>query len=129
MDGWVEPHIRDDMVATVEKSAARADWSLSRLIAMVGIGRDRFYQWRARRGAPNRHNAPLPKEGWLLAWEKAAIVDFARAHPGEGYRRLAWMMVDEDVVAASPTSVWRVLKNAGLLAVPGVPSKKGTGFV
>ena len=129
MDGWVEPHIRDDVVATVEKSAARADWPLARLIAMVGIGRDRFYQWRARRGAPNRHNAPLPKEGWLLAWEKAAIVDFARAHPGEGYRRLAWMMVDEDVVAASPTSVWRVLKGAGLLAAPGAPSKKGTGFV
>lgn len=128
MDGWVEPHIRDDVVATVEKSAARADWPLGRLIALIGIGRDRFYQWRKRRGVPNRHNAPLPKDGWLLAWEKAAIVDFAREHPGEGYRRLAWMMVDEGVVAASPTSVWRVLKNAGLLAAPGAPSKKGTGF-
>jgi hypothetical protein len=38
-------------------------------------------------------------------------------------------MVDADVVAASPTSVWRVLKGAGLLAAAGLPSKKGTGFV
>lgn len=128
MDRWAEPAIRDDVVATIEKSAARAGWPLSRLIALVGIGRDRFYQWRQRRAVPNRHNAPLPKDGWLLAWEKAAIVDFALAHPGEGYRRLAWMMVDADVVAASPTSVWRVLKGAGLLAPAGLPSKKGTGF-
>ena len=40
------------------------------------------------------------------------------------------MMLDADVVAASPTSVWRVLHQAGLLArVNGKPSRKGTGFV
>ena len=39
-------------------------------------------------------------------------------------------MLDQDVVAASPTSVWRVLHQAGLLArVRTKPSKKGTGFV
>ena len=39
-------------------------------------------------------------------------------------------MLDADVVACSPTSVYRVLKNAGLLAgQTPVPSKKGTGFV
>jgi len=128
MKAWVEPAIRDDVVATIELSAARTGWPVARLVARVGIARDRFYQWRGRRGVPNRHNAPRPKAGWLLAWEKAAIVDFARAHPGEGYRRLAWMMVDADVVAASPTSVWRVLKGEGLLAAAGLPSKKGTGF-
>jgi putative transposase len=40
------------------------------------------------------------------------------------------MMLDEDVVACSPASVYRVLQKADLL--PGtspVPSKKGTGFV
>jgi putative transposase len=40
------------------------------------------------------------------------------------------MMLDQDVVACSPTSVWRVLHQAGLLArVNGKPSRKGTGFV
>jgi putative transposase len=38
-------------------------------------------------------------------------------------------MLDQEVVAASPSSVWRVLHRAGLLAkVNGKPSKKGTGF-
>jgi putative transposase len=39
------------------------------------------------------------------------------------------MMLDQDVVAVSPSSVWRVLGQAGLLAKwNGTPSKKGTGF-
>jgi putative transposase len=39
------------------------------------------------------------------------------------------MMLDRDLVAASPASVYRVLKNAGVLRRGGVPSRKGTGFV
>ena len=39
------------------------------------------------------------------------------------------MMLNADVVAVSPASVWRVLKQAGLLSRwKGKPSRKGTGF-
>ena len=39
------------------------------------------------------------------------------------------MMLDRDVVAVSPASVWRVLSQAGLLnRWSGKPSHKGTGF-
>ena len=52
-----------------------------------------------------------------------------RQRPLEGYRRLTFMMLDADIVAVSPTSVWRVLGQAGLLSKwNGKPSKKGTGF-
>ncbi len=57
-------------------------------------------------------------------------MDFARAHPLDGYRRLTFMMLDQDVVAVSPSSVYRVLAKAGLLNPwTATPSKKGTGFV
>jgi putative transposase len=43
---------------------------------------------------------------------------------------LTFMMLDDDVVAVSPASVYRVLKQAGRLdRRPFSPSKKGTGFV
>lgn len=62
-------------------------------------------------------------------WEKQAIIDFYRRHPLEGYRRLTYMMLDADVVAVSPTSVWRVLNRAGLLSKwSRRPSPKGRGF-
>jgi putative transposase len=39
------------------------------------------------------------------------------------------MMLDRDVVAVSPSSVWRVLQKAGLLARwKSKPSRKGSGF-
>lgn len=49
----------------------------------------------------------------------------------EGYRRLCYRMIDEDVVYASPSSVYRVLKAEGLLQKfkSCKESKKGHGYV
>jgi len=72
----------------------------------------------------------VPRDHWLTEVEKLAICNFARTHPLEGYRRMTFMMLDSDVVACSPASVYRVLKKAGLLAGPSPNvTKKGTGFV
>lgn len=46
----------------------------------------------------------------------------------EGYRCLSFMMLDADVVACSPSTVYRVLKAAGLLQRQHNPSSKGKGF-
>jgi putative transposase len=96
----------------------------------IGIGTSKFHDWKQRFGKVNEHNAWVPRDHWLTEPEKAAICTFARSHPLEGYRRMTFMMLDADVVACSPASVYRVLKKAGLLAGQSpVPSRKGTGFV
>lgn len=75
-------------------------------------------------------NAQVPRDHWLWDWEKQAIVAFAKQYPLEGYRRLTFMMLDRDIVATSPTSVYRVLRAAGLLRRwNNKASRKGTGFV
>lgn len=62
--------------------------------------------------------------------EKDAITTYYMKHPLEGYRTLTFMMLDEDVVAVSPSSTYRVLRDAGLLdRTNRKSSKKGTGFV
>lgn len=95
----------------------------------MGVTPSKFYSWRERYGRNNDHNADVPREWWLEGWEKQAILDFHTKNPLEGYRRLAFMMLDADVVAASPSSVYRVLRDAGLMRLhPIKPSKKGTGF-
>jgi transposase InsO family protein len=87
------------------------------------------YDWRQRYGRVNEHNGWIPRDFWLEQWEKEAIIDFHQNNPLEGYRRLTFMMLDAEVVAVSPASVWRVLKQAGLLARwRGKPSHKGSGF-
>jgi putative transposase len=96
----------------------------------IGVGRSKFEDWRQRFGKVNEHNAWVPRDHWLTDEEKLRICNFARTNPLEGYRRMTFMMLDADVVACSPASVYRVLKKAGLLAgqTPNV-TKKGTGFV
>ena len=61
------------------------------------------------------------------AWE--SLADFF-VTPLEGYRRLTFIMLDDDVVAVSPATTYRVLAAAGRLARwARARSKKGTGFV
>ena len=103
---------------------------IHRFIARLGIGRSKFYTWIERYGKANEHNAFIPRDVWLEQWERDAIITFCIDNPLEGYRRLTFMMLDRDIVAVSPASVWRVLSSAGLLdRWNKKPSKKGTGFV
>ena len=102
---------------------------MRRFIGWLGIAASKFHDWRTRYGLANEHNALVPRDWWLEPWEKAAILEFHRGHPLEGYRRLAFMMLDADVVAASPSSVYRVLRQAGAIKPRNhKPSLKGKGF-
>lgn len=99
------------------------------MVQWIGINRSKYYQWRDRYGKVNEHNRWIPRDFWLTAEERQAIMDYYQQHPLEGYRRLTYMMMDDDLVAASPSSVYRVLKQSGLLdSWNRKPSKKGTGF-
>jgi putative transposase len=102
----------------------------TRLVGWLELGASKYFAWKQRYGKVNEHNTWVPRDHWLEPWEQQAIVAFARVHPREGYRRLTFMMLDADVVAVSPASVYRVLSKAGLLQPWNAPaSKKGTGFV
>jgi putative transposase len=114
----------------VNRWSGKTELPASRFTAWLGIASSKFYDWKSRFGKVNEHNAWIPRDHWLLDWEKRAILDFEQKYPLEGYRRLAFMMLDADVVAVSPSSVYRLLKAAGRIdPFAGRPSRKGTGFV
>jgi len=113
----------------VRRWSEKTEIDAGRFIGWLGITASKFYSWRKRYGCVNEHNGWIPRDFWLEDWEKQAIVNFHLKNPLEGYRRLTYMMLDADRVAVSPSSVWRVLSQAGLLRKwNGKPSKKGTGF-
>jgi putative transposase len=121
--------VRDDIVDFVNRWSVQTQIAISRITVWLGVGSSKFYDWRSRYGKVNEHNAWVPRDHWLEDWEKRAILDFELANPLEGYRRLTFMMLDADVVAVSPSSVYRVLKEAGRLGGWNrQPSRKGTGF-
>lgn len=100
------------------------------MLGWLGLGRSKYYDWAERYGKANEHNKNVPRDHWLWQWEKEKIVKFYQEHPLEGYRRLTYMMLDGGVVAVSPSSTYRVLREAGLLdRWKRTESKKGTGFI
>jgi putative transposase len=112
---WTEVDVRDNIIEFISMIHPLTDIPVNKLIRMVGISHSTYYQWNDRIGQPNHHNAAVPKNNWILDWEKEAIVNYAKSHIGEGYRRLTYMMLDENIVAVSPSTVYRVLKNNGML--------------
>jgi putative transposase len=124
------PHdTRDVVVDFVNDWSEKTEVPVSLFVGWLGIGSSKFYDWRARYGKVNEHNAWVPRDHWLESWEKEAIVAFYLDHRGDGYRRAAFMMLDADIVAVSPTSAWRVLSEAGCFERWNRgPTKKGTGF-
>lgn len=109
--------------------ASKTELAVKHFIGWLGIARGKFFDWKRRYGKVNEHNALVPRDHWLESWERDAIVAFHSQNPLEGYRSLCFMMLDRDVVAVSPSTVYRVLRAAGLLdRYSHKPSRKGEGF-
>lgn len=117
------------MVEFVVLWSGKTGIPVKRFLKWLGLSSGKYHDWKRRLGKANRHNGAQPRHFWLLEWERKAIVDYATRHPLEGYRRLAYRMLDADIVAVSPSSVYRVLKSAGMLQRPAPDtSRKGNGF-
>jgi len=108
------------------------------LILMLNISRSKYYKWKQRVGTVNRHNGQQPKQHWTLPEERQAIIDYARRHINslqyylnDGYRRITYMGIDENVFAFSPMTAYRILKRVGMLSKWKNKKRsisKGTGF-
>ena len=121
---------RDAVVDFVRAFSVRTELTVRAVRAGVALAPAQCYRWAERYGQVNTHNGRVPRDHWLTPAEQAAILAYHEQHAPEGYRRLAFMMLDADVVAVSPATVYRVLKAHGRLdRWNGKRSKKGTGFV
>ncbi len=134
---WVELEIRDSVVQHVSYLSLRSGIPVKKLLPYIGLCRVKYYKWIKRAGKPNSHNGKIPKTHWLTPEEVKAIEEYAREHYAEsdyflkdGYRRITYKMLDLNIVAVHPSSVYRILKKAGLLNKWNTSKRniKGTGF-
>lgn len=127
---WVRPALRDEVAVFVSAFSHRTDQSVRWILARLNIASAQFYRWSMGLHSAALPHSPTPREHWLTTEERAQIIAYHGKHPLDGYRQLTYMMIDADIVSASPATVYRVLRGAGLLdRWHGKRSKKGTGFV
>jgi len=126
---WVEPDVRDNVLTFIEMVTDKSRYNKQNVLELLALSKSRYYDWIKRQGQPNRHNGQMPKSYWLLPLEREAILVYCKDKTDEGYRRLTYQMLDKNIVAVSPSTVYRVLKAAGLLKRwLAKKSKKGNGF-
>lgn len=104
------PVIMETVMTTIERS----EWPLNRILTTLGLSRSTFYRWlrfyngRTKREPDRRFNAFE-----TLSEEKEAVIKFADEHPEMHYRELAYRMLDAGIAALDPSTVYRVLDEAG----------------
>lgn len=107
-----------EVLKLVGVTQARTGWTIRRILRRLGLAKSRYYDWKRRADEELLGDllpAPRISPHATLEEEKEAVIGYAMKHVKDGYRRLAWMMVDEDVAYVSPTSVYRILSDADLL--------------
>lgn len=112
---WVEPEIRDSVVKQVTYLSFRSGIPVRKLLVHIGLCRIKFYKWTKSAGMANQHNGKIPKTHWLTPDEVKAIEYFAREHYSDndyflkvGYRIVAYKMLYLNIVAVSPSAVYRI---------------------
>ena len=124
------PDTRDRVVDFINHWSDRCEIAKSKLLDWTQISRSKFNEWCERYGKANEHNSLIPRDHWITEEEKASVIQFFMDTPLNGYRRLTYMMIDQDVAFMSPGTTYNILKAAGLMGTKNVrPSSKGKGFL
>jgi len=102
--------------ALIDQTKRRSGWPARRTLDVLGIPRTSYYRW-LRESAWTRPVASVPmvQVHEATAEEKRLVREYALKYPGVRHRELAWRMVDEDVAYVSPSTVYRILREAQLV--------------
>jgi putative transposase len=87
------------VVQFLSKWYGKTELKMKTLLHWIGISAGKLSDWQKRYQQANKHNCMVVRGNWLTAEERSSIIRYYRLHPDEGYRRLTFMMLDENVVA------------------------------
>jgi transposase InsO family protein len=107
------------ILETVEQAQGRSGQAVTSILSELDLSRATYYRWqgRAQSGRLTDQVVVPQRRAWPpTPDEVVAVCDFALAHPVTGYKRLSWLMVDQDVAYLRPYQVYRILKGRDLLA-------------
>ena len=105
--------ILDYITLTVTRSRKGINWVLSN----IGLLPSTYYRWRMKetKGDLSDRYEKIPNLEAALPSEIDAVIRYALENPKDGYRRLTYMMIDENIAFLSPSSVYRILSDRDLL--------------
>jgi transposase InsO family protein len=110
------PNLQQEVHAIVVQTRTRSGWPATRTLLALGVSRRSYYRWLKEEAWSKAVPVAKPVQPYeALPAEKAAVLEYARKHPELRHREMAWRMVDEDVVCLSASTIYRILREAGLV--------------
>jgi transposase-like protein len=114
----VPPEKREMIVNDLMIQKARTGYPVEKLLRLYGISTSTYYGWF---NSDKTVKAERPKRSKnyraLLPEEIEAIKNFRYDNPEDGYRKLTWMMVDQNIAFIPEITVYRLLKSLGMLSM------------
>lgn len=111
----------------VPKLAVLIPMSIEGVLELYGLHRSTYYGWLDDEG---RLKPPVARKTTndrrILDTEVQAVVAYRQLHKDVGYRKLAWMMIDEEIACLSESAVYQILSEHGLLYGWARPDSEGT---
>lgn len=114
------------VMRVVEETKERSRWKIRDILQVLGVSRSTYYSW-SKKGDLEKGQTKRTNPYAILPEERDAVIEYALAHPNLRHRVLAWKMVDEDVVCLSPSTVYRILREVGLIKRWEEKSKRDKG--
>jgi len=92
------------------------------ILKQIGLPRATYYRWieRESEGAlTDEVITPIRTRLPAMPLEEVAVCQYARAHAHTGYKKLTWLMVDENVAFLGPNQVYEVLRKHDAISQRG----------
>lgn len=125
----VPPEHRRFVVDDIQLQVSRTHLVVDDMLGFYGIKKSTYYGWFNDGGNLKelKPRAPMNTRK-VLQVEVDAVVSYRRLHPDIGYRKLAWMMIDEGIACLSESAVYDILAEHKMLSgwqpTPGLPAEK-----
>ena len=110
----------DEKLALI-RAVEASSFNISESLRYLDVPRSTYYRWRAkfrehgRDGLLDKSSKPKTQWNKIMPAEKRLIMDLAFDHPELSSRGISFKMTDEYSFYISESSVFRVLKKAGLI--------------
>lgn len=94
----------------------RTQLTIDRVLGFYGISKSTYYGWFDDAGnLKSPADRKILNDRKLLREEIDAVVAYRQRHKDVGYRKLTWMMIDENVAFLSESSVYQILSERDML--------------
>ena len=94
----------------------RTDYSLEQLLILYRIKKSTYYGWFDENGQLKPPDQKIfHSDRKILTQEVQAVLEYRQSHKDVGYRKLTWMMIDENIVFLSESAVYKILSEHHML--------------